>query len=1000
MSPTASAIVFLALAGVALAGLSMWRNPVLRRISLRNVARRKGGTVLVIVGSMVGTALIAGSLVINDTSRRLSLDMAYAHLGEIDEIVMVPASGSNRATYFDRGQAEALFDAQRLNELTRESHGKDLVDGTLAAINEKVPVQKIDPATGKPVLVEPRAMLLALDWDRLPKFGKGPPVLPRPGGGQVLVSERLAREVEIEDGDTLQIFAENRPHTFAVHKVVPDEGISGFGDPIEAAGTLLMGLEDAQGLFAEGADHVNIILVSNAGGIEDGFRHSDAVRGAIGKLDQEANGLGPFQVRDLKTEVMAQSEWMGQVFMGISTFGIVAGIMLVLNIYAMLAEERRSEMGVMRAMGARRGHLARLFLYEGAAYSVAASFVGVLVGLGLSWLVIEGMNRFAWFASTDSPLRMVFTVKPTTLLAAGAAGLLVAMVTVVSSSLRISDVNIVAAMKNLPEPARLRRARWVLVVPILVLALGLFMSFQAVSGDNGPLYVLGPTLAVLGVAVMLLRLLPSRPLLTVLSLGLMAFSQLAFQIDAVKESDQDGSTVFFMTSMILVLAAIALIVLNFPVVVWVMRQTLARMRRILPVVRVALAYPAERAVRTGFTLGMFSLVIFMATMASIFLALFTTQGERLRLTEVGGFDAIVVTNPLNPVSDLEGRLRDSDLVDSGSISEISAIGSARAHLAQYRASDYRSEMGPTAADPDAPLSERVTGLDPLFLRTTMSAFETRSPQYASDREAWDALSNDTSLVVVDDTYSGSSWQVTRPVVQPGDTLKLVDPASGETYDKTVIGRLASSPLWWRPLSGVLMSQSAMERDFPSAVGEAPGLYLIRLTPGLEPKAVANSIEKELIANGAQVELVSELLDLSLSWLDMIRIMQGFLAFGLVVGVAGLAVVAARAVYQRKQDIGALRALGFRRGMVLMYFLVESSFVALLGILLGVAAGTLAGFRMYLNDVRDDVGGSFVFPAMEIGALVLVVYLAAMAFTFVPAMRAASMQPAEALRPRE
>ena len=147
-------------------------------------------------------------------------------------------------------------------------------------------------------------------------------------------------------------------------------------------------------------------------------------------------------------------------------------------------------------------------------------------------------------------------------------------------------------------------------------------------------------------------------------------------------------------------------------------------------------------------------------------------------------------------------------------------------------------------------------------------------------------------------------------------------------------------------------------------------------------------------------LVSELVEQSCAWLNSLRILQAFLAFGLVVGIAGLAVVAARAVYQRRQDIGTLRALGFRRGMVLAYLLVESSFVSLLGILLGVGVGALAGYGVYLSYIKDDIGGSFGFPLLEVGGLVAIVYIAGLIFTFLPALRAANLPPAEALRPKE
>jgi len=842
-------------------------------------------------------------------------------------------------------------------------------------------------------------MLVALDWEELARFGRRPPSLTPPAQGEVLASRGLARELELDSGDTLQVFAGNRPHTFTVREVVEGQGISGYRDPWEnLPGTMLMNLEDGQAVFAAGADQVNAIFISNAGGVTDSFQHTPAVREALRTLLQDADPRGDFRVWAFKPELMEEN-FIGEMFLSISSFAIVAGIMLVLNIYTMMAEERRTEMGVMRALGVRRGHLVRLYLYEGLLYSLGASLIGVLVGLGMARLVVWGMNEFTWFASS-SQIRLVFTVQPLSLVVAAAAGMVVTLGTVLYTSLRISGINIVAAMRDLPDPSRQRRGRWTLVWPLLLALLGLLLTTLAVSGDNGLLYVVGPTLAALGLALALQRYLPARAVLSVVYLGLIAFSQLAFQIPAVKEANEDVPFMLFLTGMILVLSTIGLVVVNFPVVIWLVRQTLARLRRILPVVRVAIAYPAEQPMRTGFTLGMFSLIIFMATLASIFLALFSSRFEEIRQGEVGGFDAIVAVNPLNPVSDLEERLRQSEVVQFDNIVDISTLGTARVELPQYRQGDYQSRRGGSSIDPDAPLPARLTGVDAVFLGATSSRLDVRASDYGSDREVWEALARDPTLVVVEERYSGRSSSRPRPRIEPGDVLQLRDRETGQVYEKRVIGRLVSSPLWQSPMSGILISQEALEGEFGSVGGVPAGSYLLHLAEGVDRKAVANSIEKELIANGAQVHLVTELLEQSMSWFNLIRIIQGFLAFGLVVGIAGLGVVAARAVYQRKQDIGTLRALGFRRGMVLAYFLVESSFVALLGILLGVAAGTLAGYGMYLNEVKEDIGGSFVFPALELGGLVAVVYLAAVAFTFLPALRAASMRPAEALRPKE
>src|SRR5438132_9463272 len=60
---------------------------------------------------------------------------------------------------------------------------------------------------------------------------------------------------------------------------------------------------------------------------------------------------------------------LSMFFLILSSFAILAGIVLILNIFIMLAEERKSEMGMARAVGMRRGQLTRLFLFEGSLYS-------------------------------------------------------------------------------------------------------------------------------------------------------------------------------------------------------------------------------------------------------------------------------------------------------------------------------------------------------------------------------------------------------------------------------------------------------------------------------------------------------------------------------------------------------------------------------------------------------------------------------------------------------
>jgi putative ABC transport system permease protein len=128
-------------------------------------------------------------------------------------------------------------------------------------------------------------------------------------------------------------------------------------------------------------------------------------------------------------------------------------------------------------------------------------------------------------------------------------------------------------------------------------------------------------------------------------------------------------------------------------------------------------------------------------------------------------------------------------------------------------------------------------------------------------------------------------------------------------------------------------------------------------------------------------------------------MQGFLGLGLLVGVAALGVISARAVVERRQQIGVMRAIGFRDSMVRTAFLIESSFVALTAILVGTALGLVLSWNI-VDDQRQQPSWEnleLVVPWVNLLVIFVVVYAVALAATLVPALRASRIRPAEALR---
>ncbi|MBD0338927.1 MAG: FtsX-like permease family protein [Thermoleophilia bacterium] len=110
-------------------------------------------------------------------------------------------------------------------------------------------------------------------------------------------------------------------------------------------------------------------------------------------------------------------------------------------------------------------------------------------------------------------------------------------------------------------------------------------------------------------------------------------------------------------------------------------------------------------------------------------------------------------------------------------------------------------------------------------------------------------------------------------------------------------------------------------------------------------------------------------------------------------------ISARAVVERRQHIGVLRAIGFRRRMVQAAFLLESSFVALTAIVVGTALGLVLAYNIVADTRRQPSWAelTLVVPWTNLFLIFGIVYAVALAATLAPALRASRIVPAEALR---
>ena len=174
------------------------------------------------------------------------------------------------------------------------------------------------------------------------------------------------------------------------------------------------------------------------------------VRGEAFTLFEE---LSEFRVIELKRDSLGTADLLGSLvtafFLVMSLFSIAVGALLIFLIFIMLAAARRPEMGMARAVGARRRHLVEMFTFEGTAYALVSAAVGVGLGLGVSALMVVVLNRV--FGSFSDSFSLTFHVAPRSLVVAYCLGMVITMGTVALSAYRVSRLNIVAAVRNIPE---------------------------------------------------------------------------------------------------------------------------------------------------------------------------------------------------------------------------------------------------------------------------------------------------------------------------------------------------------------------------------------------------------------------------------------------------------------------------------------------------------------------------------------------------------------------
>ena len=997
-------IVFIVFAAVLL--FILFRNPILVKMAFRQVFRRPARGILVVVGLMLATAIIMSAFTTGDSMTYSVKSSVIQSLRTMDELIRVDEDS-------DLWQSQAVpddFSDEIFTAIASELDPDPDVDGLLPVVAETVAVVNLESQQ-----FEANALITGLDPARASTFDEvldtdGTPVeIGSLGDDELYLDSEGADELGAEAGDVVQLFLGPQSFREMTVKAVMDGWFFNSG---QYEVVMAVSLERAQELLDK-EGRLSYILVSNTGDDEEGVELTESVVGRHGDLPALVdNGL---EMHDVKQEgIDFANEW-GNLFLSFFTvfglFSIGVGLLLIFLIFSMLAAERKAELGMSRAIGMKRGHLIRMFIAEGAIYGLGSSVVGVLVGIVLGYILVKA-TAGAIGQDVTSEFSLSTHVQLVSVLVSFFLGTVVTLVTVAFASWRISRINIVRAIRDIPEPRHSRATKKALVGGIALILIGLLLMWRGYDTSNLVPFLLGPSLAVLGAAIVLRYFgVARRWALSGAGLLLVVWWLLPPSVSrAIKDDWTSDFTVFFVTGTMLVLGAVLVTVNNTDFVLGLVSRTVGRIKGFAPIIKSSIAYPLRFGFRTGISVAMFAVVIYSVTVMSVVIEGFNELlGDEDRLG--GGYQVMAFSlNETNPVTDLTAAIEaNPDLDFVSRVDGKPSVGILR--------NIWEAEARLTDGTEDGYADTILTGVDDDFADSNLYQIMLSTPEYLEDgevdtRKLWRDVKENPGLAVVNSFLvpSRSDFQFdvdadrftlagVEGLFQENDYIDPVqievrDLRSNTTVELTVVGvfdDFASQGLL--PVA-VYTSTRLLDAQLPRDVD--PNQFFFNVEPGTED--AAQKIEAEFFTNGMETLDIHEVIDgLQGSNRSFTNLLLAFMSLGLVVGIAALGVVSARAVVERRHQIGVLRAIGYSRGMVQLSFLLESSFIALLGIGLGLVLGLLTSINVISSIRYEESDIRLVVPWAQVLLIVVVAYVLSLLTTFLPARSAGRIAPAEALR---
>ncbi|MDA1167595.1 MAG: FtsX-like permease family protein, partial [archaeon] len=673
------------------------------------------------------------------------------------------------------------------------------------------------------------------------------------------------------------------------------------------------------------------------------------------------------------------SKLLSGMFVVFGSFTIAAGILLSITILMLLFEVRKNEVATIRALGLRQSDARALFFFEGMILASLGGAFGAMFGGVLAWFVGEG---FATIFASVGAIGFQFAWTLDSIFIGWFAGSLLSFAILWCMSWWNARLNIVRTLRDLQQFV-VHLVPWYLYIiqgaafgVLILVGTALFLLGFSSSLASTLVLLFGLSLITFITPILLWELpiwLRKRPMWSRLyrntarnTVGVLGLSYLVWSsfygLLLPYDSVESEELALILRGLIQVMAGVLLLSSLAPLAISAMIRfvPLPPRKRLLTVV--ALAHPLSHPVRTAAVVGMFSLTMFSV----IVLAGYTSQFDHFTTQFVeeaeGEYEIMLTSNRARPL-DFPDDLALWNLSEASqqSIDSVSRIYRAQVHLED----DSGQRLPYILRGFDVNFSEH--GGLPLHIWDESLGL--------TEQEAWISIGKFDHIVFVDASFGlelatdGSGFIPLKLSI--GDFISLIDFSNPENRRIVQVGGfLAQSSYLYS--AGIWMNDDVVQQQFNGEITrmyisvqeEQDGSTMIqgKSTSEREQASVLfEELNRKFASEGVQVTLIYEDIQ-TLQYLvqSLLGLFESYLGIGLFVGIAGIGVVTFRNVSERRSSVGMLRALGVRTSEVGQLFLVEVTWIAVLGLFNGFFIAYL--FHSSLHQaIWAEQGVVFAFP---------------------------------------